>query len=365
MASVTLPQMRSLVRRRAGMERSKFVATDELDGYINASLAELRGLFVTVHENLVTKQALSTVALGPPTISLADLSQQFGVTFYGSSLDSAGRTRAYAPDGLNVLARTTGAVTIPTINHFATATVTVGSAAKLHVNQEVYVYRFADDGNNGAFVGAVTAISGTTLTIVGDWLQAGSTVGDTIDSGAVITPVLQYDQPAVHKLVGLDVRATTSGPWSKLRAIPVQERDRFQSENIAPGYYRLLYVPRWQPLLRAMGDVNDDVFDAPEDWHEYAVIDAAIKCLVKEESDVSALLLAKEKMQARIEAEASDRDEGDTGRVAEVEDESDLSMGPFHFGGFRFSRAGLGYFLTDSPPVVNLLARSPWGQPWL
>lgn len=71
----------------------------------------------------------------------------------------------------------------------------------------------------------------------------------------------------------------------------------------APGTYKMWYIPRFTPL--ALGtDVLTDIMD----FDEYITTDAAIKALVKEESDPSALMIHKTELKSRIEALASSRD---------------------------------------------------------
>lgn len=71
----------------------------------------------------------------------------------------------------------------------------------------------------------------------------------------------------------------------------------------APGDYRLWQIPRFTPLV-SDGDVLGDVLD----FEEYVIVDAAIKALIKEESDVQALMMIKQQLKERIEAMASNRD---------------------------------------------------------
>lgn len=68
----------------------------------------------------------------------------------------------------------------------------------------------------------------------------------------------------------------------------------------------------------ALTSASDEVVAPPIvfRWEEYVVIDAAIKCLRKEESDTSELLQEKASMQSRISTSLSDR--GGPARVAEV-----------------------------------------------
>lgn len=74
-------------------------------------------------------------------------------------------------------------------------------------------------------------------------------------------------------------------------------------EAHAQGDYQLWYIPRVTQFVSDASSI-DDVLD----FDEYIVIDAAIKCLLKEESDVSVLLRQKEDMRQRVLAMASARD---------------------------------------------------------
>lgn len=56
----------------------------------------------------------------------------------------------------------------------------------------------------------------------------------------------------------------------------------------------------------------------PQGWEEYGVLDAAIKAVVKEESDPSALMAQKAQLMARIRGAAADRDSGEPARVVDV-----------------------------------------------
>lgn len=77
---------------------------------------------------------------------------------------------------------------------------------------------------------------------------------------------------------------------------------------------QLLYAPT-RALLVAGGDTI--VF--PSDWDEYVVLDAAIKCLLKEESDPSALMARLAALKQDIDAAAGNRDAGQPARITDVE----------------------------------------------
>lgn len=87
----------------------------------------------------------------------------------------------------------------------------------------------------------------------------------------------------------------------------------------ATGTYRLWYIPSWQQL----SSDSDSTSLSFEGWDEYVVIDAAIKCLQKEESDVSVLFAQKQALAARIRAMAAGRDAGQPESVSDVRTEMD------------------------------------------
>lgn len=70
--------------------------------------------------------------------------------------------------------------------------------------------------------------------------------------------------------------------------------------------FRLLYIPRLTQLLKDT-DISDVSISG---WIEYVIVDAAIKALQKEESDVTVLMGQKMMLKARIEESAANRDAG-------------------------------------------------------
>lgn len=139
-----------------------------------------------------------------------------------------------------------------------------------------------------------------------------------------------YPLPAdFYKLLGLDLCLNNS-PDARVTIKPFMfsERNRYAVPNFQTFYgvtnlryrlfgnqlwltpiptgnqiMRILYVPRMTTL-----SVDADTVDGISGWDEYIVIDAAIKCLAKEESDVSVFMAQKQAMIARIEAAAENRD---------------------------------------------------------
>ena len=87
----------------------------------------------------------------------------------------------------------------------------------------------------------------------------------------------------------------------------------FYPETNATGKYRLWYIP-----TRSKLEKDKDFMDGVNGWHQYVIIDAAIKCLRKEETDITALLIEKKSITDRIESMASNRDASAPERVTDV-----------------------------------------------
>jgi hypothetical protein len=84
------------------------------------------------------------------------------------------------------------------------------------------------------------------------------------------------------------------------------------SERAARSYIHY-YIPI-AATLAADGDVAQSI----NGWLEYVVVDAAIKCLMKEESDARPLLAIKKAMLERIETMRRDRDQGLPEKISRV-----------------------------------------------
>lgn len=163
--------------------------------------------------------------------------------------------------------------------------------------------------------------------------------------------------PAFFKLLGVDLALNSaSNAYITLQKFDFIARNRFVYPQITTNLlginglrYRLLgdqllfiptpqsgqqlrlwYVPRMTMLLRDI-----DVVDGVSGWTEYIVIDAAMKALMKEESDITGLALRKQAIINRIEAAAENRDAGapdtisDTRRMTNLYGNGGIGDGPW------------------------------------
>lgn len=148
----------------------------------------------------------------------------------------------------------------------------------------------------------------------------------------------QFSLPTdFYKLVGVEIQVT-GNDWITLRPFMFQERNRYstaisrtiygvtdiryrvQGSNMrfapiptANQVFRLWYVPVITTLVS-----DSDTLDGVNGYEEYVIVDAAIKCLQKEETDCSVLLTQKQALIKRVEEAAENRDSGGGDRISDV-----------------------------------------------
>lgn len=149
-----------------------------------------------------------------------------------------------------------------------------------------------------------------------------------------------YNLPAdFYKMLGLDLSLApgNNDSWVTLKPFNFIERNRYSVPNFQSFYgvtnmrYRiqgnqvwltptpqagqvlqLWYVPRMTTL-----STGTDTVQGVSGWTEYIICDAAMKCLQKEESDVTVVMAQKQALIQRIEAMAENRDAGSPATVGD------------------------------------------------
>jgi hypothetical protein len=166
--------------------------------------------------------------------------------------------------------------------------------------------------------------------------------------------------PAFYKLLGVDLQLSgtavaNSSSWVTLKPFKFSDRNKWAVPSTMAsfwGFYnihyrlngnnlllqptpasgiilQLWYIPRLVELVLPI-----DILDGISGWTEYVIVDAAIKALIKEESDVTALAADKMMLEKRINATAEGRDSGFPQKVGDTQslDWTDSPNGDF--GGF-------------------------------
>lgn len=89
---------------------------------------------------------------------------------------------------------------------------------------------------------------------------------------------------------------------------------------------RTYYVPAFVDLV-----ADADTYDGRDGWEEWVVLDAAIKCLLKEESDIRPFVAERDALLARIMQQMQTRDLGRPDRVQDVTgwltDDTEIGVG--------------------------------------
>jgi hypothetical protein len=150
-------------------------------------------------------------------------------------------------------------------------------------------------------------------------------------SGSVVTDGIAdtFALPAgFYKLIGVDYYL--SGLLQPMERFNFEDRYKYRY-NAQVLRYRIIknslkiipvppaqtltiwYAPAFTPLV-----TGSDTFDGINGWEDVVVVDAAMKCLKKEESDISQLLIEKQELTAKIEEMAFNRDQGRPEVVADV-----------------------------------------------
>jgi hypothetical protein len=158
------------------------------------------------------------------------------------------------------------------------------------------------------------------------------------DTIATVAGTNLYQLPdEFYRLAPQTPRIDVGGKWRSLRRLAPSDVARMLNDDTGvPSHYKLgtistgdfiglypipdgvydvrLYYFRHAEVLVADGDV----FGGRNSWEEWIVLDAAIKCLMKEESDVSALVGERERVMARIRQAAAHIDMNEPSAVVDL-----------------------------------------------
>ena len=140
-----------------------------------------------------------------------------------------------------------------------------------------------------------------------------------------------------YKMVGLDEDAG-GGQRYTLKPFMFQERNQYKQPYFALAPYTSSYkykvfgdsikfIPKpsanknfylWYiPVMTELVNGTDEL-DGINGWEEFIVLDVAIKMMIKEESDPSALIIERRLIKDNLEAMAQNRDSGMSMRVQDV-----------------------------------------------
>lgn len=159
----------------------------------------------------------------------------------------------------------------------------------------------------------------------------------SVSSGSTSTNILTGDAPGgPYKILGVDV-VHTNGDSFPVRRFILGERAQQDSESRSIYYqtrYRLrgLNTIIWSPPFEQDVTVRvtyvessvdlasgSDTYDGRDGWEEWVTLDAAIKVMVKEESDDAQLVRERAIVEARILKQIARRDLVEPNRIRDVQ----------------------------------------------
>jgi hypothetical protein len=160
---------------------------------------------------------------------------------------------------------------------------------------------------------------------------------------------------SLYKLRGVDRQISGNTSWVTLKRFNFKDRNVFMNpwgtilttayndvmydmqgdnlkfipqQNVA-GHYRIWYSETLTPLVDGYDLIRSDF----NKFADYIIIDSAMKCLAKEESDVSVLAMQLEAIKARISKMVVNRDDGQVVHMGGWQ-ESEYNVGWGRRGGY-------------------------------
>jgi len=275
---VNLTELRTLARQRADQENSQFVTDTEITRYLNNSWGELYNLIIeNFNDDYYTTSNTFSLTSGTDTYDLpSDFYKSRGVDLVVTSTESVPLRR------YNWAQRTRNSVTVYARDY------------RYRIQKGSIVFTPSPSSNDSIKLWYIPSpkrlLSKTTTAITRGSTTMWTTgshefvVGDTITGQNFLATTYNVDQTVTA--VGTNTVTTD-----------------LDSTGLAdPTSYGTI----------------ESRFDFYTGWDEYIIIDSAIKMLLKEEADVTALLLQKNQLTERIITESQNRDAGEPQVVTDV-----------------------------------------------
>jgi len=275
---VNLTELRILTRQRADQENSQFVTDTELTRYLNNSWGELYNLIIeNFNDDYFTTSNTFSLTSGTDTYDLpSDFYKSRGVDLVVSSTESVPLRR------YNWAQRTRNSVTVYARDY------------RYRIQKGSIVFTPAPSSNDSIKLWYIPSpkrlLSKTTTAITRGSTTMWTTgshefvVGDTITGQGFLATDYNVDQTVTA--VGTNTVTTD-----------------LDSTGLAdPTSYGTI----------------ESRFDFYAGWDEYLIVDSAIKMQVKEEQDVTGLMVQKNQLVERIITESQNRDAGEPQVVTDV-----------------------------------------------
>lgn len=331
----TLSELRAEVRQRADMESTTYVTDAEITRYLNQSIARLHNIIAQSSEDDFTEACTIITTAG----------DEFSVLpFHFTAL----RDVEWYPDGSATTATVTATLsTVPAAADTALvftdlgdlprcypyyATLYTSSGGEITVSETVLVTGEHVVVASGSVVYYLLTLSGSVSGTHGSGVSLSWTGTRWVPSGDPV-PMDRFRLAERHRWRNDD------GGWSDYTPVSYRlvgkNRDMpsvtsaFDVPTLPESSYHRIH---WCPTPQAQHGVriwyvrqpqtlteDGDLYDGRAGWEEYVILDAAAKCVVKEEGDATALISERDIFLASIIANVRTRDEARPDQVVDVD----------------------------------------------
>jgi hypothetical protein len=157
-------------------------------------------------------------------------------------------------------------------------------------------------------VPAVTALGQNTVAVPADFFKLKGIQWDR--GGGNLTRINRLELQEFLR------QSTDTQTWGEGDIGVMVEGLKFRFHPTPNALYNLLiwYLPTAPELVD-----DDDTFDGVNGWEDWVVLDAAIKAMTKQRRDASGLRMERAAIEADLETLAGEIDEGQPGKVVDVE----------------------------------------------
>lgn len=198
-----------------------------------------------------------------------------------------------------------------------------------YINQsadELWDLLTSADENYGLTSATIAISSGNTLNLPNDFYKLKG-VDDITDSANPIS-LRRFNFTERNDFTNLrPTGGSVVQSYARVMYIISGNQLLFEPPENAIGTYKIWYIPV-QPSLTG----DSDTLDGISGWTEYVIVDAAIKCRIKEESSIGDLERAKDDLRRRILNSANSRDHSTPETISRTRRQfRDRLLFPYHW----------------------------------
>ncbi len=305
------------------MVNSQFVTDSELDTFINGSYREWRDLlcasygddYFSSSHSFTTNGTSDTYALPDDFLKLLGVDLLVGSEYVTLRPFNFNERNRYGGQSVAIGNSTNLRYRLNANNLWLAPRATSGQTVRLWYVPRVTALSSSSDG-------AMNTDGSGTITLSGVVAGDAVTVTATASNGAISTITLTA---GTDFAVGASDSQTAASLVNAIHASSILDLGLTAYQSMSDGTHVIIlsaeslgYTFAWTASAHMTFDGGSSAYlDGVQGWEEYVVVDAAIKCKEKEESDASVLAAQKAELRARIVAASKNRDASEPAKVVD------------------------------------------------